>query len=117
MTICETYPLCPDETVDLDKDRLLTEPVEVGPFSEGIVFVQIQEITDKSSIEIDVGVSPTGYESWDHHWATLDSKTFESESMHKLRILNFGNWIRLQVRYHGNTDGDVKFQAWFVGKE
>lgn len=114
MTACETLPLTPDIEVEPGQSEL-SEPVEVGPFLEGAVFVHVETETDEDHVEVAVGLSPTGYEDWTTHWVVDDERELES-GMHLLRLSNFGNWIRLRLRQDGSGAGTATARAWFVGK-
>ena len=105
----ETLPLCPDTRVEPDEARL-TEPVEVGPFGQGVVFVKVGEL-DGAAVKADLGISPSGYEDWDAHWTSFETACFEDAGMHAVRISNFGNWLRLR------GDGEETVLAWFVGED
>ena len=112
MTTCETLPLCPDTTVGADP--VLTEPVEVGPFGEGIVFVRLVEPGADSAVNVEVGISPIGYEDWPGAWTALETRAgLGTAGMYAIRVSNFGNWLRLRL----TNDGDpATVLAWFVGK-
>jgi hypothetical protein len=110
---CETLPLCPDTTVASDETRL-TEPVEVGPFDQGIVFLKLQDAED-ATVVADVGISPTGYESWTEHWTPLETMSLSEPGMHAVRLTNFGNWLRLRLQLQ-DSEGTGAVLAWFVGE-
>ena len=109
MTICETLPLCPDTTVAADP--VVTEPMEVGPFYEGVVFVRV---LDASVVDVDVGVSPIGYDAWRGAWTVRQTRTdLAGPGMYEIPLENFGNWIRLRLTARGDA---ATVLAWFVGK-
>lgn len=110
---CETLPLCPDTTVESGEPRL-TEPLEVGPFDQGIVFLKVQDIGD-ATVVADVGISPTGYENWTEHWTPIETVSVGEPGMHAVRLSNFGNWLRLRLQLH-DTEGAGTVLAWFVGE-
>lgn len=112
MVVCETLPLCPDTVLEASSD-VLTEPVEVGPFREGIVFLSVLETTG-ATVRAEIGISPSGYEDWADHWVAID--TLEAGAgMHARRLSNFGNWLRLRLSL-ADADGTATALAWFVGK-
>lgn len=127
-TICETLPLCPDTRLAAGGDAVLTEPVEVGPFSEGVVFLRVADSDPegdgdggpRGAVEAEVGISPTGYEDWGAHWVAPESLVAAAPGMHARRVENFGNWLRLRLRLRerGGTGGadEATVLAWFVGK-
>lgn len=117
MISCETLVLCPDTPVNADKSTVLTEPVEVGPFKQGVVFVNIIDSSGTPTADATVAISPTGYEDWDQ-WAALESlQGIETEEMYAQQLSNFGNWIRLQFKLEDpDPDDEFVFVAWFVGK-
>lgn len=116
MTTCETLPICPDVVLDADSDGFLTEPIEVGPFTQGVVFVHITETTGSPAASVDIGISPSGYEDWEH-WAVLDSLTGLTDiDTYALQVSNFGNWLRLRLELDDASNGDdLTMLAWFVG--
>jgi hypothetical protein len=116
MAICETLPICPDVVLDADADEVLTEPIEVGPYTQGVVFVHVTEITGSAVANVDVGISPSGYEDWEH-WAVLDSMTgLSGVDTYALQVSNFGNWLRLRLGLDDPDDADeLTMLAWFVG--
>lgn len=114
MVVNETIPLEPDTTLTED-DTSLSEPIEVGPYEQGIVFVSIVEVTDDAAVDVDVAISPTGYEDWDTQWTTLESVTgLDETGMHAIQLSNFGNWIRLRSRLARGEEATIA--AWFVGE-
>ena len=134
MAVCETFPLLRDTTLDADRPAALSEPIEVGPFRRGVVFVRVDAVEGAAAATVDIGVSPTGYEDWDAHWTPVDRLTdLGSTGVHAARIENFGNWLRLRPRLAGadtgdataagtdadatGDDGEVTVLGWFVGKE
>ena len=135
MAVCETFPLLRDTTLDADRPTALSEPVEVGPFRRGVVFVRVDSVAAGAAATVDVGISPTGYEDWDAHWTPVDRLTdLDATGVYAARIENFGNWLRLRPRLDGaggdgddrttgaNADGGggdpaVTVLGWFVGKE
>lgn len=118
MVVCETLPLCRDTTLSDSKPTALTEPIEVGPYREGIVFVKATETTGGAAASVGVGISPTGYEDWDEHWVVSETRAVESTGMHAIDVANFGNWLRLRFALdEAAGDGDeLTLLAWFVGK-
>ncbi len=109
MTTCETLPLCPDTTVEDNTE--CTEPVEVGPFREGIVFVRVFE---GGAVDVEVGVSPIGYEDWSTAWTVRETRhELAGPGMYEIPLQNFGNWLRLRFSNH---DQPASVLAWFVGK-
>jgi hypothetical protein len=127
MVTCETLPLAPDLVVD--DERTLTEPVEVGPFRTGIVFVHVSGADAHAddggngtaggggrdpTVAVEVGVSPTGYDDWETHWVRRE-RVEVGTGMSALPLDWFGNWIRLSVRTL--EGGEATVRAWFVGKE
>lgn len=109
MTVCETLPLCPDTVVD--DLPVLTEPVEVGPFREGVVFVRV---LTEGAVDVDVGVSPIGYEDWTGAWAVRETRLeLTGPGMYEIPLENFGNWLRLRLIPAGDP---ATVLAWFVGK-
>jgi len=114
LVTCETLPPGPDLRVDGD-GRVLTEPVEVGPFRTGIVFVHVSPDGDEADVTagVDVGISPTGYDDWATHWV-IRERIEVGSGMHAVPLDWFGNWLRLAV---DAPDGAVTVRAWFVGKE
>lgn len=117
MTVCETLPLLPDTHVGPDTTAL-GEPLEVGPFRQGRVFLKVMEASQtdgtRPPLTVDVGISPTGYDDWDGHWHTLDRFEAHGEGMYSCPIENFGNWLRLQLSVE--ADANYSAQAWFVGE-
>lgn len=111
MVVCETLPLCPDTDLDASSD-VLTEPVEVGPFTQGIVFVSV--IDGDATVRAEIGISPSGYEDWGDHWVAIESLEAAS-GMHARRCSNFGNWLRLRLTL-ADDEGEATALAWFVGK-
>lgn len=115
MANCETITLCPDTTVS--SDRVLSEPIEVGPFRDGQLFVKLREVDSDAGVDVDVGISPTGYEDWTSNWVPLETMAgLEEERMYAVGLSNFGNWLRLRLRPTGDSDHAAVVQAWFVGK-
>lgn len=118
MVVNETLPMCPDTVLDAENDVVLSEPVEVGPFRQGVVFVRLFDIEGSPTIDASVGISPSGYEDWDEQWTEIDAMTgLETEGVHALRLSNFGNWLRVRFERvdHASTDDRVTVLAWFVG--
>jgi len=114
LVVNETIPLEPDTTLTED-DASLSEPIEVGPYEQGIVFVSIIEATDDAAVDVEVAISPTGYEDWDAQWTTVDSADgLDETGMNAIRLSNFGNWIRLRSRLARGEEATIA--AWFVGK-
>lgn len=117
MTICETLPMLPDTRVD-SLTTPTSEPLEVGPFREGRVFVKVMEATgadDLSPLTVNIGISPTGYDDWESHWHILEQTEVWGEGMFSCPIENFGNWLRLQLSV-SDDESEYAVQAWFVGK-
>lgn len=114
MTTCETLPLTPDVGIDPGESEL-SEPVEVGPFLEGTVFVHVETAAPDDRIEVTVGLSPTGYEDWETHWVADEERDL-GPGMHLVRLSNFGNWLRLRFRQDESGAGPATARAWFVGK-
>jgi hypothetical protein len=116
MGVCETLPLCPDVVLDAETDTALTEPVEVGPFRQGVVFVSVIDLSGSPSATARVGISPTGYEDWDH-WAVLDDlSSLDAVDTYALQLSNFGNWLRLRLELDDpDPDDRIALLAWFVG--
>jgi hypothetical protein len=115
MANCETITLCPD--LEIADAPLLSEPLEVGPFREGRLFVKLRNVDERASVSVDIGISPTGYEDWDRHWSVLETANGLGEAtMYSYPISNFGNWLRLRIRSSNGTETDCRIQAWFVGK-
>jgi hypothetical protein len=114
--ICETLPLTPDVGVE-PGERELSEPVEVGPFREGSVFVHVETETEGEgdSVQVAAALSPTGYQDWETHWV-VDEERSLGPGMHLLRLSNFGNWLRLRFRLEDSAAGAATARAWFVGK-
>jgi len=122
MVTCETLPLTPD--VRVADERVVTEPVEVGPFRTGIVFVHVSPAEEDAGSRngngsgsltagVDVGVSPTGYDDWETHWVVRD-RVEVGPGMHAVPLDWFGNWVRLALDV---PDGEAAtIRAWFVGK-
>jgi len=115
MVTCELIPLCPDTEVHSSVEPVVTEPVEIGPYLEGVVFIKIMNISDSATIKAEVGISPYGYEDWDEHWTTLDTLEIGDKGMHAFPIENFGGWIRLRLASDESTE-NIRLQAWFTGK-
>lgn len=139
MTVCETLPLCPDTVVDPD-DLVLTEPVEIGPFRYGRVFIRVlgpkdaaptvnSDVTlhekadvetsdlagDPTAVNTDIGISPTGYEDWETQWTALDRVVYDGPGMYSYPVENAGNWLRL--RFQGGSTGEpATVLAWYVGQ-
>ena len=112
MSVCETLPMTPDVT--LTDTPTLSEPIEVGPFTSGIVFVKVQDEPETTpSIKAEIGVSPSGYDAWEPWWTPIREIEAETPGMHAARIENFGNWLRLRM-YSESEPTDVI--AWFVGQ-
>jgi len=119
MTVCETLPLCRDTSLTEATPTSLTEPIEVGPYQEGIVFVKAADVTGDAVASVKVAISPTGYEDWSEHWVVSETRSIDEVGMHSIELTNFGNWLRLQfdlTTSSDNSDGEVTFIAWFVGK-
>lgn len=118
MTTCETIPMLPDTHID-QLSEVTGEPLEVGPFHEGRVFVKVMHASgddgNLSPLSVDIGISPSGYDDWDGHWHVLESMDVCSEGMHSCAIKNFGNWLRLQLSVDRDAS-EYAVQAWFVGK-
>ena len=116
MTINETLPMCPDTELTHEDPVALSEPIEVGPFSQGVVFISVLDLKE-GTVTTEVGISPTGYEDWATQWTTLSTyDDLTSIGMHAIPIQNFGNWLRL--RFVLNTDvpnGKATVVAWFSG--
>jgi hypothetical protein len=93
----------------------LSEPVEVGPFQQGVVFVHVETETDEDRVKVALGLSPTGYEDWRTHWVTDVDRSL-GPGMHLLRLSNFGNWLRLRFQQENSGTESVTVRAWFVGK-
>ena len=111
VAINETLPLCPD--TELGDGPAYTEPMEVGPFTQGIVFVKVLELSEGASVDASLGISPTGYADWSEDWTVLDSlEGLDETGVYALRVSNFGNWIRLRFTLDGD---DALVLAWFVG--
>lgn len=130
MVVCETFPLLQDTTLDADNPAALSEPIEVGPFRSGIVFVRVDAVEGSATATVDIGISPTGYEDWDAHWTPVERLTdLNTVGVNAARIENFGNWLRLRPRLADaddatptdadatDEDGSVTVLGWFVGKE
>lgn len=117
MVVNETLPMCPDLVLSTENDASLSEPVEVGPFQQGIVFVRLLDPEGEPVVDAKVGISPSGYEDWDDHWTCLDSLSgLEEEGIHALQVSNFGNWLRLKFELNDTSPEDqVTVLAWFVG--
>lgn len=118
MVVCETIPLCRDTTLTESTPTSLTEPIEVGPYRESVVFVKVTDVTGDATASVRVGISPTGYEDWHEHWVASETRSVEADGMHAIDVTNFGNWLRLQFELE---ESDVKSReltlfAWFVGK-
>ena len=109
---CETLPMCP-ETAIPSGASFLSEPIEVGPFRQGIVFVTLAAPTPEP-VEVEVGISPTGYDDWKTHWSSVRTERLEGGGMQGIRLSNFGNWLRLRVRNQNEQEASV--MAWFVGE-
>jgi hypothetical protein len=119
MTICETLPLCRDTTLNEETSSSLTEPIEVGPYREGIVFVKATAVTERAVVSARVGISPTGYENWSEHWTVSETRSIEEAGMHAVEVTNFGNWLRLRfelIASSDDADDEITLVAWFVGK-
>ena len=116
MTINETLPLCPDTELTTGDPVAYSEPIEVGPFSQGVVFVSVTELHE-CTVRTEVGISPSGYEDWDAHWTSLDLDTTLTRSgMHAIRIHNFGNWLRLRFELEDQTrEAAATVLGWFSG--
>ena len=110
--------MLPDTRVD-QLSKATGEPLEVGPFREGRVFVKVMTASgddgDLSPLSVDVGISPSGYDDWDGHWHVLKNMNVHSEGVHSCAIENFGNWLRLQLSVDQGAS-EYAVQAWFVGK-
>lgn len=116
MANCETLPLCPDTTLNHEHRTSLSEPVEVGPFTQGIVFIQIIDIEGDPKPSFEVGISPSGYDNWDMHWTPLKTlDDIDTVGMYALPLENFGNWIRVRSRLRSASNGELTYLAWFVG--
>ncbi|MCU4753153.1 hypothetical protein OB919_14400 [Halobacteria archaeon AArc-curdl1] len=116
MPICETLPMAPDTVINEDNPIAFTEPVEVGPFTQGIVFVQIIDYHGEPDPVFEVGVSPSGYDDWDLHWAPITSLTdVNSEGMYAIQLDNFGNWLQIRSELNAGNKGEICFLVWFVG--
>lgn len=118
MVVNETLPMCPDTVIDAENDVVLSEPVEVGPFRQGIVFVRLLDPEGSPTVDASVGISPSGYEDWDEQWTEIDAMTeLESDGVHALRLSNFGNWLRVRFEMAGapSPEDRVTVLAWFVG--
>ena len=137
MTVCETLPLCPDTVVNAD-DYALTEPIEIGPFRSGRIFVRVlgsedaaptvnsdvvlheradvetsDLVGDPVTINAHIGISPTGYEDWEAQWTTFDQLVLDSPGMYSHPIENAGNWLRL--RFQADSTGEpTTLLAWYV---
>ena len=111
MTTCETLPLTPD--LEISDEPVVTEPMEVGPFREGVVFVKIHEGKDDPELTLEIGISPTGYDDWEAWWTPIRTEVITSGGVHAFQLQQFGNWLRLRVRNDGE---DATVLAWFVGK-
>lgn len=118
MTTCETLPMLPDTRVE-SGSTATSEPMEVGPFTQGRVFLKVMDAEGTGDLErplaVDVGLSPTGYDDWQGHWDPVERIEIGSEGIHSCPVTNFGNWLRLRL----SNDGEgARFlvQAWFVGK-
>lgn len=117
MNQCETHPLCEDQRIDGTGGPFLTEPVEVGPYVEGIVFVRIAAISGTASVDVNVGISPIGYEEWDVHWTTTNSLgELEEAGMYSLPLTDFGNWLRLQLSTMENLMNRSDFSRGLPGR-
>ena len=117
MTICETLPICPDTELTTNAGPVLTEPVEVGPYTEGVVFVRLHDVPESASIDVDVGISPSGYEDWDEHWVSLETHTdLTAAGVHAFQLSNFGNWLRLRFSVNSKDEKSATVLAWFTGK-
>jgi hypothetical protein len=115
MTTCETITLCPD--LEVESEPVLSEPIEVGPFREGQLFVKLRDVDPNAGVDISVGISPTGYENWERQWVDHDTVTgVDEERMYSVPLTNFGNWLRLKLTPRGESDETAVVQAWFVGK-
>jgi len=117
MVICETLPLLPDTEVDTTSAQL-SEPVEVGPFLQGRVFLKMIDATlsEDARLTVEVGLSPYGYDDWDEHWTVLESIDVASTGMTSVAISNFGNWLRLRLTVSGTSEDAATVLAWFSGK-
>lgn len=114
MANAEVLPLAPDTEVR-PEDRVLTEPTEVGPFLQGTVFVKVMDVTGPAALDVEVAISPYGYEA-EEHWAVGETASgFDAEQMYSIPVSHFGNFLRLALEVDG-SEGSVEFQAWFVGK-
>lgn len=111
----EVLPLTPDTTVS-PGDRLLTEPTEVGAFLKGTVFVKMMDASGDAALDVEVLISPYGYEEEDH-WASAESLSgLDSEGMYAIPMTHLGNVARLALEVDDQSDGAVTVQAWCVGK-
>jgi len=118
MVVNETLPLCPDLVLDAENTEMFSEPVEVGPFEQGIVFVKLFDVEGDPSIDAAVGISPSGYEEWDTRWTVIDSLDgLEEEGVYAVRLSNFGNWIRVKFTLGADVSPDDSgtVLAWFAG--
>lgn len=118
MAMCETLPLTPDVVLDEETQSHVTEPVEVGPYTQGVVFVKLLERKGEASLRVQIGISPSGYNDWDEQWVVLKELTdFEVARMHAAQIANFGNWLRLRLVLDDVSSNDeVTVLGWFTGK-
>jgi hypothetical protein len=118
MVVCETLPLCRAVTLTESDPASLTEPMEVGPFCEGVVFVKATDVTGDAAASVRVGISPTGYEDWGEHWVVSETCSIDEAGMHAIDVANFGNWLRLRFELTDSaSDADeLTLAAWFVGK-
>lgn len=115
MAKCETITLCPD--LEVSSEPVLSEPIEVGPFREGQLFVKLREVDATAGVDVKIGISPTGYENWERQWVSYDSMTkVDEERMYSTELTNFGNWLRLKIDPRGESEETAIVQAWFVGK-
>lgn len=116
MTICETLPLCRDTVLDDEAGAITTEPIEIGPFTQGVVFVHVTETSGSPAANVSLGISPSGYEDWEH-WATLDEMTgLDEVDTYARQVSNFGNWLRLRLELADPDPADeLTLLAWFAG--
>lgn len=118
MVVNETLPMCPDIVLGAENEVALSEPVEVGPFDQGLVFVKLFDTEGTPTVDADVGISPTGYDEWADDWTPLDTLSgLDEEGVHAVQISNFGNWLRIRFELVDPAPDDtVTLLAWFVGE-
>lgn len=92
------YTVVLDRLTDFS-GRLLSEPYEAGWADEAIAFIRIHEAEPSDHIHAWIQISPDGIEWMDegHHIECAGVN-----SLHCIRISNFGGWLRLCLESERN---------------